>query len=164
MSLLQRTLGIFARGWERPLLESEQGQALIEFALTLPILLLIVTGIFAFGIALNNMLGLTNATSTGARQFALMRGQGGDPCAVSVGAIAAAAPLLQNTGSTTGIGYSILVAGATYNANAPTCSGATLTQGQPVKVTTTYPCSLLLYGVNAFPSCKLTAISAEVIQ
>ena len=98
------------------------------------------------------MLGLTNATSTGARQFALMRGQGGDPCAVSVGAIAAAAPLLQNTGSTTGIGYSILVA------------GATLTQGQPVKVTTTYPCSLLLYGVNAFPSCKLTAISAEVIQ
>ncbi len=143
---------------------SEEGQALIEFALTLPVLLLIVTGILAFGIALNNVLGLTNATSTGARQFALMRGQGGDPCAVTVSAIAAAAPLLQNTGATSGIGYSILVSGATYSATSPSCPSAILTSGQPVKVTTTYPCNLLLYGVNAFPSCKLTAISAEVIQ
>lgn len=154
------------RARESPLrlVRCEEGQALIEFALTLPVLLLIVTGILSFGVTLNNMLALTNAASAGARQFAYMRGQGGDACAVSVTTITGAAPLLRNTGALTGIGYSFVVGGVTYNATSPTCPNAVLTQGQPVKLTITYPCSLLLYGSNAFPSCQLTAQTSELIQ
>ena len=71
-------------------LSGDDGQALVEFALTLPVLLLIVTGILSFGVTLNTMLELTNAASAGARQFAFMRGQGGDACAVAVSTIVGA--------------------------------------------------------------------------
>ena len=54
---------------------NDRGQSLVEFAVCLPVLLLILTGIFTFGIALNNYLMMTNAVSIGARYLAISRGQ-----------------------------------------------------------------------------------------
>ena len=50
------------RTWER-----QKGQALIEFALVLPVLLVILLGIVEFGLILYNQHVITNASREGAR-------------------------------------------------------------------------------------------------
>jgi Flp pilus assembly protein TadG len=51
----------------------QEGQALVEFALVLPFLLMIVLGIIQFGILFHNYLTLTDAVRAGARQAAVNR-------------------------------------------------------------------------------------------
>jgi Flp pilus assembly pilin Flp len=48
-------------------IKSQKGAAAVEFALLLPILVMIVVAIFQFGVALNNMISLNHAASEGAR-------------------------------------------------------------------------------------------------
>jgi len=48
-------------------LKNEKGQAMVEFALILPILLLLVMGIAEFGMIFNSYLSVQNATREGAR-------------------------------------------------------------------------------------------------
>lgn len=157
-----------ARGLSALLCQREDaGQSMIEFALCLPLLMLVVTGILTFGLALNNYISLTEATSVGARQLAILRGQPGDPCSITAATIAAAAPLMKNTGSTTGLGYTFQVyttATTSQTYTSTTCSTAPLTQGQPVTVTMTYPCVLKVFNANYVPSCTLKARTTEVVQ
>jgi Flp pilus assembly protein TadG len=54
-------------------IRSEQGQALTEFALALPILALLLFAVIQFGIAFNNYVTLTDATRAGARKAAVGR-------------------------------------------------------------------------------------------
>lgn len=54
--------------WFHHLRRTEKGQALVEMALVLPILLIIVFGIIEFGRIMNTYLILTNAAREGARQ------------------------------------------------------------------------------------------------
>lgn len=49
------------------LLKNEKGQALVEFAIILPILLLIVLGILQFGMLINSYLTISNSAREGAR-------------------------------------------------------------------------------------------------
>jgi Flp pilus assembly protein TadG len=49
----------------------DRGQSLVEFAISLPILLAIVIGIFEFGMAWNQRQVITNAAREGARVLAL---------------------------------------------------------------------------------------------
>ena len=49
------------------ILKNQKGQALVEFALILPILLLLVMGILQFGMMLNSYLTIENASREGAR-------------------------------------------------------------------------------------------------
>lgn len=51
--------------------KSEKGQALVEFALILPILLLLVMGIIQFGIIFSAQMSVTNAVREGARTAAV---------------------------------------------------------------------------------------------
>ncbi len=60
----------------RALLAGEQGQALLETALTLPLLLIVSVGIFEFGRAFQTWQVLTNAAREGAR-IAVMPGATG---------------------------------------------------------------------------------------
>ena len=48
-------------------LKNQKGQALVEFAIILPILMLLVMGIFQFGMMLNSYLTIENASREGAR-------------------------------------------------------------------------------------------------
>jgi Flp pilus assembly protein TadG len=48
-------------------LKNQKGQALVEFAVVLPVILLLVLGIVQFGMLLNTYLSLTNAAREGAR-------------------------------------------------------------------------------------------------
>ncbi len=52
-------------------LKNEKGQAMVEFALVLPILLLVVCGIIDFGWLIFNQLSLDNACREGARYAAV---------------------------------------------------------------------------------------------
>ena len=51
----------------------ERGQAMVEFALVLPILMALLLGIIQFGIVFNNYITLTDAARAGARKAAVSR-------------------------------------------------------------------------------------------
>jgi len=51
----------------RSKLRNEKGASAVEFALVLPIFLMLVFGIFQFGIAFNNWIAITHAAREGAR-------------------------------------------------------------------------------------------------
>lgn len=144
----------------------EDGGALIEMALVFPMLMLIVTAIFAFGIGLNNYLELTDAVSTGARLLAISRGQTTDPCATVVTALEHAAPLLKPAN----LAFTFVLNGTTYTgascSSSSTTTGAAgnLVQGGTAQVTVTYPCNLAVYGRNYAPSCTLVAQTTELVQ
>jgi Flp pilus assembly protein TadG len=52
---------------------NEQGQAMVEFILVLPVLLIVLLGIFQFGITFKNYISLTDAVRAGARTAAVSR-------------------------------------------------------------------------------------------
>ena len=54
-------------------LRSDSGQAITEFALILPLLMVLILGIVQFGIVFNNYITLTDATRAGARQAVVAR-------------------------------------------------------------------------------------------
>src|SRR5208337_38025 len=122
---------------------SEKGQALVEFALVLPVLLLVVTGITTFGIALNNYLQLTEAVGIGGQALSVSRGNTTDPCNTVSSAVEGASSLSSTS-------YS----GASCSSTSTTTGAAgNLTQGQAAVVTVTYPCSLAVYNFNIAPTC-----------
>jgi Flp pilus assembly protein TadG len=54
-------------------LKRSDGQAMVEFALVLPLLAMLLFGVIQFGILFNNYLDLTDATRAGARKAAVSR-------------------------------------------------------------------------------------------
>jgi Flp pilus assembly protein TadG len=59
--------------------DGEKGQALVEFALVMPLVLLILFAIIQFGIMLSEYITVTDAARDGARELALQQGNN-DPC------------------------------------------------------------------------------------
>lgn len=57
----------------RAAFRSERGQSMTEFALVLPLLVLILFSIIQFGIVFNNYISLTDAVRAGARKAATAR-------------------------------------------------------------------------------------------
>jgi Flp pilus assembly protein TadG len=144
----------------------EDGSSLIEFALCLPPLCLLMTGIFAFGIAIGNYVMLTNATSSAAMDLAISRGNTLDPCALASAAVAAAAPTLTSSSLT----FAYTLNGTAYSGTSCSSSSTTtgaagnLVQGQAATLTVTYPCNLTVYRANNFSNCVLTAKASEMVQ
>ena len=144
----------------------EEGGAMVEMAIVLPVLMLVVTAIFSFGITLNNYLELTNAVSIGARYLALQSQQVLDPCATAVAKIEQAAPYLKPANLT----FTFVLNGTSYSGTSCNSSSFTtgaagnLTSSTPAQVTATYPCSLAVYGKNLAPSCTIVAQSTEMVQ
>ena len=148
------------------LTSQETGGSLVELALVLPILLLVVTAIFSFGITINNYLELTDATAVGSRLLAISRGQTTDPCAAATQAIYSAAPFLKQSNMTftyvfNGISYS----GTSCSSSSPTSGAAgNMTAGSTAQVIVQYPCGLGVYGHNYAPNCNLVAQTTELVQ
>ena len=55
----------------KKLIKNSKGASVVEFALILPLLVMMVFGIFQFGIAYNNWIALTHAAREGARLAAV---------------------------------------------------------------------------------------------
>ena len=144
----------------------EEGQAIIEFAFVMPVLLTLVFGVITFGIALNNYLVLTNATNVSAQQLSISRGQTTDPCNTAAQAFYSAAPNLAQSS----LSFSYTLNGTSYTGTSCSSSSTTtgaagnLVSGQTAQLTVTYPCNLKFFGFNPASGCTLTAKISEVIQ
>jgi len=152
----------------------EEGSALVEMALALPIMLTVLTGVFSFSVVLYQKLQLASAVDRGGSVLSLERGDS-DPCQTAANAIYAAAPGLNKTnlkltftlGGTNSSGT--ITGGTNYGNNVTTCTaagasgGAALQSGWPAQIYATYPCSFGIYGVH-LGTCSLKASITEVIQ
>jgi Flp pilus assembly protein TadG len=135
----------------------EEGSALVETALVLPIICLLMTGIFSFSIALYQKLELAHGVASGARFLAADRGDT-DPCDATAQKVYASAPTLAQSS----INMTFVLNGTSYTGK--TCSGTTnLVSGTTAQITATYPCSVSVYGMT-FGSCTLTESITEVVQ
>ena len=155
----QAQVGTRRRGIGALLRNGEQGQALVEIALVMPAILALLTGILTFAVGFNNQLTLTNATGAGAQYLALIRTSTTDPCADTLTAMQQSAPSL----TASSIHISVTMDGVTPTQTGNSCSGAQsdLVAGQPVTVTATYPCALLIYGPPFLSTCTLHAKATE---
>jgi Flp pilus assembly protein TadG len=86
-------------------MKNEQGQTMTEFALVLPILVVLLFGIIQFGIAFNNYVTLTDAVRAGARKAAVSRNLS-DPAGACKAAVLAAADNLDKTDLSTNLSCS----------------------------------------------------------
>jgi Flp pilus assembly protein TadG len=129
----------------RAKLQQTNGQAFVEFALVLPLLVMLLVGIVQFGLAFHNYLAITDATRVGARAAAVKR---------TAGACAAATTAIQNTVSAKQ--WSTI-------SSRITCTTPDGTDtGDPVKITVKYPYSIGLPGFSA--SGDLTANATERLE
>src|ERR1035441_5536514 len=125
----------------------EEGQAAIEMALVLPVLMLVVVGILMFGLFYNNYLSLTNAVGIAAQHLQQIRTTTTDPCADTYTALTGAAPNLVpgNIWLTLNLNGGSNVSGNTCTGQASVLANL---QRDPVQVTATYPCSLVVVGID----------------
>jgi len=118
--------------------DRERGAAAVEFALVLPVLLLLVLGMLEFSRAYNVQISLTNAAREGARVMAIHD----DLTMAKNAAIAAAAP-------------SAALTAAQVTVTPSSCSA---TPGATVKATISYPLTLMTGMFGA--SIPMTAVGA----
>ena len=109
-------------------LRREDGQAITEFELILPVLVALLLGIIQFGIVFNNYLTITDAARAGARKAAVSRFLGDNGAAAKTTAQNSAQQLNQTD---------LKVTVTSTNWNVP---------GSDVNVTVTYPYSINILG------------------
>ena len=148
----------------RRLVSPDAGGALVEMAVTLPILMVMFTGIFSFSMALYQKLQLSEAVSNAGRFLATERGDT-DPCQKTTNTIYTAAPGLTQSD----INLTYTLGSQSYGAGTTSCPGAggvanpNMTAGGNATIRATYPCSLSVYGMK-FASCSLSSQITEVVQ
>jgi TadE-like protein len=140
-------------------LRREEGQALVEFALILPVLLMIVTGITSFGLVFYRYVTLTDAVRVGARTLALGRGQP-NPCGPAI---------TETVNSAIDVGLSAGQVTPSYNGTTlgAACSskpGTSWNQGDSVTITASIPYSLSIFGVVTIVSGTLTAHATDAVE
>jgi Flp pilus assembly protein TadG len=145
--------------WGRHLVRDGAGTAAIEFAFVAPVLFALLIGTAKFGLTLHDYVTLTNGVDSGARLFAISRG-GTSPYTNALAQLRAAAPDL-STSTTT---VTMLVNNTACSTDSACTSALTNAQGLPATVSATYPCDLLIYGINFFPSCTLSSSTTEYVQ
>ncbi len=159
LSAFKRLKGRF-KARTNSLLREEHGNSMIEMAYTLPVLMLVVTGVYTFGIAINNNMVLTNATQVAAQQLAISRNQTTDPCQTVSSTFYGAAPILTKASLT----FTYVLNGTSFSGTSCTSGAADLTAGSSATVTVTYPCTLKVYGTNLAPNCMLKSQTTELVQ
>jgi len=112
---------------KRTHITSEQGQTMTEFAIVLPILVVLLFGIIQFGIAFNNYVTVTDAARAGARMAAVSRNSS-DPVGACTNQVRSSASDLDQS--------KLIVS----------CASA-WTIGSDVTVDVQYPYSIDLFGV-----------------
>jgi Flp pilus assembly protein TadG len=126
-------------------MKNEQGQTMTEFALVLPILVVLLFGIIQFGIAFNNYVTLTDAVRSGARKAAVSRNLS-DPAGACRAQVIAAAVNLDQTELTKNL----------------SCS-STWAPGADVTVHADYPYDISLLGWVVF-SGRLDTTTKERVE
>src|SRR6202795_3821577 len=108
-------------------LRNERGQTMAEFAIVLPVLMLVVFAIIQFGLLFNNFVALTDAVRAGARTAAVSR-TAADPVGATVARVQSA------TGDLDQAKLGVTVVSGWQH-------------GDDVTVSATYPYSINLFGL-----------------
>jgi Flp pilus assembly protein TadG len=155
--------------------DGERGQSAVEFALVVPIFLIVVFGMCSVGLLFNQYLELTEAVNIGGQQLALARGNLSDPCKTVSGYVEQAAPMLNSAN----MAFTFTINGTSYpfsKGAAPTCTAgasSASTGGYAVTVQVLYSCAGIysftfgnLAKFNPMPasSCNLPASITEISQ
>jgi Flp pilus assembly protein TadG len=125
-------------------IRNEQGQAMTEFALVLPVLALILFAVIQFGIVFNNYITLTDATRAGARKAAVSRDDPNRDADVMAAV----------RGSATDLD------GSKLSVSPPS---STWDSGTDVTVTASYPYSISLLGL-VVKSGRLSSTTTERVE
>jgi Flp pilus assembly protein TadG len=152
-----RSRGDRVRAW---LCGGEDGQALVEAALSITAFMMILMGIVALGTIYNNQIMLTQAVGSGAQYLQSLNSApaGTDPCALTYAYIRAAAPNLTGT----------MTVKFTLGSAVVTTNSCSLSQIQPstgsenIKVEAWYPCTFVVLDFNDV-GCQVYATTSEVI-
>ena len=155
-----------------PVWTRDEGGSIIEFALLVPLMMVLITGMFSFGIALNNYTVLTNGVSAGARALALSRGQtspalaASDPCAYAIQVANTALPSLNQSAITWTIVWTTTNSSGsqvstTYSSR--TCTSMSLNAGDTIQVKGVYPFNLIVYGWRP-AALSMTNQTTELVQ
>lgn len=168
----------------RAVLRRDDGSALIEMYVVLPIMLGLILGVSSLGLALNAYIVLSHATDVGARYLAVNDGNFGtsatnNPCAMAVTQITAAAPVLSSSKLSYSMTFQPTATGTatTFTSSngssgyASTGSSSCATNGSTdmgtgmgtLTVNVTYPYPLLIFGW-APTNVTLQAQTTEIIQ
>ena len=121
----------------------QRGQTMVEFAIILPLLLLLLLGILQLGVVFNNYVTLTDAVRAGARQGAVGRSVA-DPVGSAVSRVRTSAAGLDQ-------------AKLSVSVTSP------WTQGSNVTVTASYPYNISLLGL-VVKSGSLTSVTTERVE
>ncbi len=141
-----------------------EGSAIVEMAVTLPIMMAVMTGIFSFSIALYQKLQLAEAVSNAGHVLATDRGDN-DPCTTATNAIYAAAPGLAHANLT--LTYTLnghaYAAGTTACAASGGAANSYMVANGSAQIQATYTCSLAVYGMH-YTSCSVQSQITEDVQ
>jgi Flp pilus assembly protein TadG len=113
-----------------------------EFAIVLPVLVLVVFAVIQFGIAFNNYLALTDAARAGARKAAVSR--------------------LSGNGTSAGVDATRAAAADLNQGNLDVTVSSSWAQGSNVTVTATYPYSISLLGMVVKSGRLSTTVTERV--
>jgi Flp pilus assembly protein TadG len=125
-------------------LKSECGQALVEFAVVVPILLVLIFGIVQVAVTYNHYLTITDAARVGARDAAVGRLSSATPADVQQAVLDASKDLDPNQ-------LTVGVDDPTWNVS-----------GSDVTVTVTYPYSINILGVVVASGTLQSSITERV--
>jgi Flp pilus assembly protein TadG len=130
--------------------KNQDGQAVVEFVVILPVLLLVLMAIYQFGQVFVNYMDVTSAAREGARKAATSRSAG--PCAtvdgLAISAAKGAASDLNQTNLAVTVGR--------------TCTSNAYAQGSDVVVTATYPYSISIMGMVVTSGTLTSATTMRV--
>lgn len=124
--------------------DGEEGNALVEFALVAPLMLLLMTGMFSVVMALMNYQQLGNAVNTASQQVMAARSNGSDPCAAVVSTVTTVLPSWTASKFTYTVQiYTTATASTTYGPTTGssfscTAGEANLTPDYPAAITVSY--------------------------
>jgi Flp pilus assembly protein TadG len=144
-------------GWR--IASDGSGTAAVEFALIAPILFMLMLGIAKCGIIFNNYIMLTEAASAGTRQLALSRGAA-TPRTTTVNMIRSAATGLAQQN----LAITLLVNGTACGADSPCATALASATNTSAVVALSYPCDLVIFGVDFAPGCQLSSTRAQRIE
>lgn len=173
-SLRKRTM-LFSRVVKRALgIRSEEGGALLEFAVTLPLFMTVLTGTASFSLAFFTLQQIGNATSSGAQRLGAVARSTSDPCNEVVKQVTSTLPGLDPTK----IKYTVVITnaagtaatygptvGSTFSCTAAGRGGTTSTQAgssQPASLTVSYQYTWL--PVVAFSPSSALSSSETVLS
>jgi Flp pilus assembly protein TadG len=144
---------LFAKREASSFVSDERGQAAVEFALILPILMALLLGIIQFGIVFNNYVTITDAARAGARKAAVSRFLNDNG--------ASAKTVARN--SAEGLNQADLGVTVSACANGVCSATAWNIPGSDVVVTTTYPYSINILGWTV-KAGNLTSTTKERLE